>query len=138
MIVDADSHIKEHPELLDDFEKTFKLKNDPRLTRIGKWLRELSLDELPQLMNVLRGQMTLVGPRIISPAELDKYGEHKETLLTVKPGLTGLWQVSGRQETDYAERVTFDMEYIKRRSLLLDMQILLRTIPVLTLRRGAY
>jgi len=138
MIVDADKYIEERPDLVGQFEKTFKLRTDPRVTRVGKWLRKLSLDELPQLVNVLRGEMSLVGPRMISPAELDKYGIYGDRLLTVKPGLTGLWQVSGRQEADYAERISLDMEYIERRSLRLDLRILAQTIPALLLGRGAY
>ena len=138
MMADADCYLEEHPELRAAFEVNFKLKADPRVTRVGKWLRILSLDELPQLVNVLRGEMSLVGPRMVSPSEADKYGNQIDKLLSVRPGITGLWQVSGRQEVDYDQRVRLDMEYIDRRSLWLDLKIILITIPTVIARRGAY
>jgi lipopolysaccharide/colanic/teichoic acid biosynthesis glycosyltransferase len=120
------------------FRDNFKLKSDPRVTKLGTILRRLSLDELPQLFNVLIGQMSLVGPRMITAAELEKYGEHQSLLLTVKPGLTGYWQVHGRQEVTYDERVRMDIEYIRSRTLRKDLRLLLLT-PIRVLRgRGAY
>jgi lipopolysaccharide/colanic/teichoic acid biosynthesis glycosyltransferase len=138
MITDADRFLEKHPELMAEFQKDFKLRDDPRVTKIGHKLRRASLDELPQLFNVLTGQMTLVGPRMISPPELEMYGEFASKLLSVKPGLTGLWQVSGRQNVSYAERVKLDMYYIDNRSLSLDIQILLKTIVSVLKRQGAY
>jgi len=138
MIVDADEYLKRHPELLREFQRDYKLREDPRVTRLGRKLRTTSLDELPQLLNVLRGQMSLVGPRIISPPELENYGENAARLLSVKPGLTGLWQVSGRQYVSYQERVRLDMWYIENRSLALDIRILLQTVRCVLLRQGAY
>lgn len=138
MIVNADTFLSQNPELMSEFQKDFKLRDDPRVTKIGHKLRRASLDELPQLFNVLRGQMTLVGPRMISPPELEMYGEYAQKLLSVKPGLTGLWQVSGRQNVSYAERVKLDMYYIDHRSLTLDIQILLKTVVSVLKRQGAY
>jgi lipopolysaccharide/colanic/teichoic acid biosynthesis glycosyltransferase len=138
MISDADEYLRRHPHLLREFQRDYKLRNDPRITPLGHKLRTTSLDELPQLLNVLRGQMTLVGPRIISPPELAHYGEHADRLLSVKPGLTGLWQVSGRQCVSYAERVRLDMWYIENRSFWLDINILFRTVVCVLLRQGAY
>jgi lipopolysaccharide/colanic/teichoic acid biosynthesis glycosyltransferase len=138
MIVNADDYLARNPKLREEFEKDYKLKEDPRVTKIGHHLRRLSLDELPQLINVLRGQMSLVGPRMISPPELIMYGEYGKKLLAVKPGLTGLWQVSGRQNVSYAERVRLDMHYIDNRSLVMDIQILLKTVACVLKRRGAY
>ncbi len=138
MIVDADDYLLRNPHLMRQFQVDYKLREDPRITPFGSKLRTTSLDELPQLFNVLRGQMSLVGPRIISPPELENYGDCSAKLLAVKPGLTGLWQVSGRQDVSYPERVRLDMEYIDNRSLLLDIQILLRTIKCVVQRRGAF
>jgi lipopolysaccharide/colanic/teichoic acid biosynthesis glycosyltransferase len=138
MIVNADEYLARHPNLQEEFEKDYKLKDDPRVTPIGHHLRRLSLDELPQLVNVLRGQMSLVGPRMISPPELIMYGDYGKKLLSVKPGLTGLWQVSGRQNVSYAERVRLDMHYIDHRSLALDIQILFKTVACVLKRKGAY
>ena len=138
MIVDADEYLTRNPRLKEEFEKDFKLQEDPRITSIGRYLRRLSLDELPQLVNVLSGQMSLVGPRMISPPELIMYGEYGKKLLAVKPGLTGLWQVSGRQNVSYSERVRLDMHYIDHRSLALDIQILFKTIASVLQRKGAY
>lgn len=137
MVEDADHQLHQDPQLKQQFEISFKLAGDPRVTPIGRFLRHSSLDELPQLFNVLRGEMSLVGPRIISPPELVRYGSHGGRLLSVKPGITGLWQVSGRQLTSYEERVRLDMEYIERRSIWLDLQILVRTLPVVVSGRGA-
>ena len=116
----------------------YKLKDDPRVTRVGKILRRFSLDELPQVFNVLKREMSLVGPRMISPAEMDKYGQWSINLLTVHPGITGLWQVSGRSDVSYEDRVRMDMHYIRNWSLWLDLQLLLRTIPAVLRSKGAY
>lgn len=135
---DADAILAANPVLNAEFERNFKLKNDPRLTRLGSLLRKFSLDELPQLFNVLKGQMSLVGPRMVTPAELEKYGECKKLLLTVKPGITGYWQVNGRQEVSYDERIRMDVYYIQNWNLWMDIEILLRT-PVKVLKKeGAY
>lgn len=137
MIVDADEYLRRNPQLMREFQRDYKLAQDPRVTPLGSKLRRTSLDELPQLLNVLRGQMSLVGPRMITPPELEMYGEHGARLLSVKPGMTGLWQVSGRQNISYKERVRLDMEYIENRSLLLDLQILVRTVGCVLQRKGA-
>jgi lipopolysaccharide/colanic/teichoic acid biosynthesis glycosyltransferase len=134
----ADKRLHHDPELRAKFEVNFKLEGDPRITPLGRWLRKYSIDELPQLFNVLRGEMALVGPRMISPPELSRYGPHADRLLTVRPGITGLWQVSGRQLTTYDERVRYDLHYIAHRSLWMDLQILARTLPVVVSARGAY
>jgi lipopolysaccharide/colanic/teichoic acid biosynthesis glycosyltransferase len=127
MRVDADEVLHSDPLLRAEFENNFKLSNDPRITRIGALLRKMSLDELPQLVNVLCGDMSLVGPRMITAPELEKYGEARNLLLNVRPGLTGYWQVSGRQTVSYEERVKMDIAYIRSWSLMLDIKILLKT-----------
>jgi exopolysaccharide biosynthesis polyprenyl glycosylphosphotransferase len=124
----------QHRELEDEG----KLKDDPRVTKVGAFLRRYSLDELPQLLNVLLGQMSLIGPRMITLKELEKFGKWQHNLATVKPGLTGLWQVSGRSDLSYEERVRLDMHYIRNHSIWLDLQILFQTIPALLSGRGAY
>ena len=138
MIPGADEWLEQNPAAHTEYRKQYKLPADPRVTRIGGWLRRTSLDELPQLINVLRGQMSLVGPRIITPPELSHYGDHAAKLITVIPGLTGWWQVSGRSGVSYAERVRLDMWYIDNRTLRLDWRILIRTIAVVFQRYGAY
>jgi exopolysaccharide production protein ExoY len=115
-----------------------KLRNDPRVTPIGNLLRKTSLDELPQLFNILRGEMHFVGPRPVTIEELSRYGSRKRHYLSVRPGLTGLWQVSGRNNTTYDERVQFDSEYVERRNPLFDAWIVLRTVKVLVTREGAH
>jgi len=138
MRVEADEILVNDPALRREFEKNVKLIADPRVTRFGSFLRRFSLDELPQLINVLMGQMSLVGPRMISPPELERYGNAKALLLSVKPGLTGYWQVYGRQRVDYAERVRMDVFYIQNWSLALDLKLLLLT-PIRVLKgTGAY
>jgi exopolysaccharide biosynthesis polyprenyl glycosylphosphotransferase len=127
------------PEALARLQVDHKLKVDPRITRVGKWLRKFSLDEIPQLVNVLRRQMSLVGPRMITPAEAEKYGRQRMNLLSVKPGITGLWQVSGRSDVSYEERVRIDMFYVRNYTVWLDLQILfIETIPAVLKGRGAY
>lgn len=138
MLRDADAILTADPELRDQFTRDFKLKCDPRVTRIGAFLRKYSLDELPQLANVLKGQMSLVGPRMITAPELSKYGSYQELLLSVKPGLTGYWQIKGRQDVSYEERVRMDVQYVTCWSLGLDLTILLKT-PLRVIRgEGAY
>ena len=128
------------PELRAEFERDFKLKNDPRITPIGKFLRRSSLDELPQFINVLKGEMSVVGPRPIVWDELERYGRNMDQVLSVRPGLTGLWQVSGRNNLPYETRVKLDLFYARNRSFWLDLGIILRTIGVvlLPMDRGAY
>jgi lipopolysaccharide/colanic/teichoic acid biosynthesis glycosyltransferase len=127
-----------HPELQAELDNCHKLREDPRTTRIGRWLRKKSLDELPQLFNVLRGQMSVVGPRMIAPEEIAMYDQWDINLLTVHPGITGLWQISGRSDLSYTERVQLDMRYIRNWSIWLDLYILFRTIPAVIKGRGAY
>ncbi|MDX2170756.1 MAG: sugar transferase [Deltaproteobacteria bacterium] len=138
MVVGADALLRRQPALARDFDVNMKLRDDPRVTAIGALLRPLSLDELPQLLNVVRGEMSLVGPRIIAPEEQARFGDALARRLTVKPGITGLWQVSGRHELAYAERVRLDLAYIDHWTPWLDVSILLRTIPAVLSRRGAY
>jgi exopolysaccharide biosynthesis polyprenyl glycosylphosphotransferase len=126
------------PKLAKEFEKEQKLKDDPRVTGLGKFLRKTSLDELPQFFNVVLGQLSLVGPRPIVQAELDKYGSNKHRLFIVKPGLTGLWQVSGRSDMPYKERVKLDMYYIENWSIWSDLIIMVKTALVILLRKNAY
>lgn len=115
----------------------FKLDNDPRITKVGKFLRETSLDELPQLVNILKGDMSIVGPRPIVEKEVKKYGKYAQTVFSVLPGLTGYWQANGRSDTTYEERVQMDMYYIKNRSLLMDMNIILKTFISVIKKEGA-
>ncbi len=142
MVKDADRVLKEyleaHPELREEWERDQKLKNDPRVTRVGRILRKTSLDELPQLWNVLKGEMSLVGPRPIVQEELAKYGDKGAFYLKVKPGMTGLWQVSGRNDTSYQERVELDVYYVRNWSVWLDLYILARTVWVVLFGKGAY
>ena len=139
MVHNAEELLKQlTPEQKKEYEETFKLKDDPRITKIGKFLRKTSLDELPQLVNILFGQMTIIGPRPIVTKELEKYGEYGEYLVRVKPGLSGLWQVSGRSDTSYEERVTFDMQYIVKRNIGLDLYIMFMTVVKIFKREGAY
>ena len=138
MHLNGDEILDRHPELKAQLERDHKLTNDPRITRCGVWMRKLSFDELPQLFNVLLGQMSLVGPRMISPKELSRYGEHAEELLTVKPGITGLWQISGRSSLQPEDRVRLDMQFIRTRSAWGDFKLLLRTVPAVLQSRGAF
>ena len=138
MVTNGDEILNQYPELKEELSRNHKLKNDPRITRIGAFLRKLSLDELPQLFNVLRRDMSLVGPRMISPEEVAMYKQFDMNLLTVLPGITGLWQVSGRSDISYDERVHLDMYYIRNWSLWLDLQLLYQTLPAVLKSRGAY
>jgi exopolysaccharide biosynthesis polyprenyl glycosylphosphotransferase len=134
----GDEILQSYPDLQEELQKNFKLKEDPRITKIGQILRKTSLDELPQMFNVLRREMSLVGPRIITPAEVEKYEKWDINLMTVRPGITGLWQVSGRSDVTYEERVRLDMHYIRNWTIWLDIQLLFQTIPAVLRRRGAY
>lgn len=138
MYVNGDEILTRYPGLQTELQIHHKLKQDPRVTRVGRWLRKYSLDELPQLLNVLLGRMSLVGPRMISPVEIERYGHWKMNLLTVKPGITGLWQISGRSDLSYEERIRLDMQYIRNYTLWLDFLILFRTFPVVLRGEGAY
>jgi len=138
MATNGDEILDQHPELKEDLARDHKLKNDPRITRVGAFLRKYSLDELPQLINVLKRDMSLVGPRMISPEEVSMYKQFDMNLLTVLPGITGLWQVSGRSDISYDERVRLDMYYIRNWSMWLDLQLLFQTIPAVLKSRGAY
>ena len=129
--------LRNDPAARAEWERDQKLSDDPRITPIGQFLCRTSLDELPQLLNVLRGEMCLVGPRPITVAELTRYGRVRWDYLSVRPGLTGLWQVSGRNNTTYEERVAFDREYVDTRSPWLDLKILLKTVKVVVARDGA-
>ena len=132
--------LSESPDLQEEFRNDFKLRNDPRITRLGRFLRRSSLDELPQFLNVLRGEMSVVGPRPIVRQELPRYGDRMEEVLAVRPGLTGLWQVSGRNNLSYDERVALDLRYARHRSVWMDLSIIARTIGVILdpRDRGAY
>jgi Undecaprenyl-phosphate galactose phosphotransferase WbaP len=132
--------LSESADLQEEFRNDFKLRNDPRITRLGRFLRRSSLDELPQFLNVLRGEMSLVGPRPIVRQELPRYGDRMEEVLAVRPGLTGLWQVSGRNNLSYDERVALDLRYARHRSVWMDLSIIARTIGVILdpRDRGAY
>ncbi len=142
MVVDADNHLKIMLEndktLREDWDVWRKLKIDPRTTVFGKWLRRLSLDELPQLWNVLKGDMSLVGPRPILPSEVELWGGDLLDYQSVRPGITGLWQVSGRSKLTYEQRISLDLEYIHHRSWMLDTLITLKTIRVVFLSIGAH
>lgn len=138
MHMNGDEILDAYPDLKKKLEEDQKLKEDPRITRIGQILRKTSLDELPQLFNVLKREMSLVGPRIISPAEMVKYGDWGMNLLTTPPGITGLWQVSGRSDLSYDKRVQLDMFYIRNWNIWFDFQILWQTIPAVVKGRGAY
>jgi lipopolysaccharide/colanic/teichoic acid biosynthesis glycosyltransferase len=135
---DADAILASDPVLQKAFSTNFKLKSDPRVTKLGSLLRKYSLDELPQLVNVLFGQMSLVGPRMVTAAELEKYGKYTDLLRTMKPGITGYWQVHGRQDVSYAERVRMDVEYITHWRVWSDFEILLLTPLRVLSGRGAY
>lgn len=126
------------PHAKAEWDKEFKLKNDPRITRLGHFIRKTSIDELPQLWNVLKGDMSFVGPRPVTEDELDRYRQYVKYYLAVRPGITGLWQVSGRNDVSYNERIRLDTRYIIGWSLLKDFIILFKTISVVFFRKGAY
>jgi len=143
MYVDADKRLEkylhENPEIQNEWNRYHKIKsNDPRVTRVGKFIRKYSLDELPQLINFFKRDMSLVGPRPYMPREINKIGNRMEILSRVKPGITGLWQVRGRNILSFRDRLLLDEYYIRNWSLWLDMVILWKTIKVLITREGAY
>jgi len=136
MVADAEDQLKSDPKLHEMFQKNFKLDHDPRITRVGHFLRQTSLDELPQLIHVLQGKMTLIGPRPIVRAEIEKYSIYSDKLFSVTPGLSGLWQTCGRNKTTYPERVQMDMYYIDNRSLRLELHLLLLTVATVLKKTG--
>ncbi|NPB06178.1 MAG: exopolysaccharide biosynthesis polyprenyl glycosylphosphotransferase [Aquificae bacterium] len=142
MYPDADERLKEilkrDPKAREEWERYRKIKNDPRVTCVGRFLRRSSLDELPQFINVLKGEMSVVGPRPYLPEELELMGSYRDAILSVKPGITGKWQVEGRNELDFNERLKLDAEYAKRLSFVEDLKIILKTVKVVLTGRGAY
>lgn len=138
MVINAEELIKNFtPEQKAEYEKNFKLDNDPRITKVGKILRKTSLDELPQLINILIGNMSIVGPRPIVTGEIDKYGDQKDKFLSMTPGLTGYWQASGRSDVEYDERIQMELYYIDHCSLWLDIKIIFKTFFAVIKREGA-
>ena len=142
MIPNADVALKkylaENPDARREWEETFKLTNDPRVTKLGNFLRRTSLDELPQLWNVIRGEMSLVGPRPIVQAEVPRYGKNIREYYMVLPGITGMWQVSGRSDTTYPERVAMDTWYVRNWSVWIDIMYLFKTVKAVFRGKGAY
>jgi Undecaprenyl-phosphate galactose phosphotransferase WbaP len=142
MVIDAEQKLKNiletDPELKKEWEENYKLQKDPRITGIGKFLRRTSIDEFPQLINILKGEMSLVGPRPIIDDEIEKYGEDYNRVFSVKPGLTGLWQVSGRSDSNYLDRVAYDIYYQQSWSVWLDLWIIFKTFGVVLVGKGAY
>ena len=132
--------LEKYPLMRQEFEKDFKLRHDPRITKLGRFLRRSSLDELPQFFNVLKGEMSVVGPRPIVSNEINKYSVFMEEVISVRPGLTGLWQVSGRNNLSYKKRVELDLVYARNRNFILDLEIILLTLGVLLfpMDRGAF
>ena len=141
MVVDAEDKLKMNSELYSKYiENNYKLEQDedPRITRFGRFIRSTSLDELPQFLNVLKGDMSLVGPRPVVQEELNEYGDSSDEFLSVKPGITGYWQANGRSNVGYPERVDIELYYVKNKSLLLDVNIILSTVVKVIFRKGAY
>ena len=142
MVKDADKalvqYLSENAAARKEWERSFKLTNDPRVTRLGAFLRKTSLDELPQIVNVLKGEMSLVGPRPIVEAEMQMYGENIREYLMVRPGITGMWQTSGRSDTTYEERVQMDTWYVRNWSVWIDMKYLMKTFKAVVSKKGAY
>ena len=142
MVIDADEQLKKllesNPIIKKEWEINHKIQNDPRITKFGNFIRRTSIDEFPQLINILKGEMSLVGPRPIVDAEVEKYGEDYERIFSIRPGLTGLWQVSGRSDTNYNERVTYDSYYLQSWSVWLDLWIIFKTFGVVIAGKGAY
>lgn len=145
MVVGAQDLLQKNPELLKEYKKnSYKLHNDPRVTTVGKFIRKFSIDEFPQFYNILMGEMSIVGPRAYYPFELEeqqkKYPKSRDfvkVILSSKPGLTGVWQVSGRSEINFDKRVEMDAQYVQRRSVLYDIYLILKTIPAVLFGRGA-
>jgi exopolysaccharide production protein ExoY len=142
MVVDAEARLADmlsrDPQARAEWASDHKLRNDPRITTIGTFLRKSSLDELPQLFNVLFGTMSMVGPRPIVLAECSRYGRYFTDYCSVRPGITGLWQISGRNDVSYRRRVAYDVVYSRQRSIMMDCRILAMTLPSVALRKGAY
>jgi Undecaprenyl-phosphate galactose phosphotransferase WbaP len=142
MVADSQKQLEKLLESDTEIEKEWKtyhkLANDPRVTRIGRILRRTSIDEFPQLLNILKGEMTLVGPRPIVDAEVEKYGEDYSRIFSIKPGLTGLWQVSGRSNTNYEERIVYDTFYLQSWSIWMDLWVIFKTFGAVVQGRGAY
>ncbi len=142
MVMDApaklEAYLAANPEARAEWQRDHKLRNDPRITALGAFLRKSSLDELPQFLNVLRGDMSLVGPRPIVDAEIVRYGRFIRHYCSVRPGITGLWQVSGRNDVSYRRRVAMDVLYVRNHSFSGNLQILAKTVPSVLLRRGSY
>ena len=141
MVVGADDilqeYLKNNEEIRKEFEETRKLQNDPRITKFGAFLRKTSLDEIPQFINVLKGEMSLIGPRAVVDGEIEKFGDKKNNVLSVKPGITGYWAANGRSNTSYEERVEMENYYVENMSLLLDIKIILKTVYSVIKREGA-
>lgn len=138
MVTNAEELIKQFtPEQKAEYEKNFKLENDPRVTKVGKFMRKTSLDELPQLINILKGDISVVGPRPVMDVETKIYGNYRDMLLSVKPGLTGFWAVNGRSATTYTRRRAMEIYYVKNRSVLLDLKIIFKTFISVFKRVGA-
>jgi Undecaprenyl-phosphate galactose phosphotransferase WbaP len=142
MALDAEERLQKlleaNPELKKEWEENHKLQNDPRITGLGKFLRRTSIDEFPQLFNILKGDMSLVGPRPIVDAEIEKYGDDYARVFSIKPGLTGLWQVSGRSDSNYLDRVSYDIYYLQSWSIWLDLWIIFKTFGAVLMGKGAY
>jgi exopolysaccharide biosynthesis polyprenyl glycosylphosphotransferase len=138
MFVDADKKLEALRQLNEADGPLFKIKNDPRVTNVGRFLRKFSIDELPQIINVLRGELSLVGPRPPIPAEVEQYDEWEMKRLDVKQGITGLWQISGRSELNFEEMTRLDLYYIQNWSIAMDIIIILKTIPAVLFSKGAY
>lgn len=140
MFVDADKRLKKllkKPKIKKEWEKNFKLENDPRITKVGNILRKTSLDELPQLFNILKGDMSIVGPRPVIDGEIEKYGKEKSKFLSVTPGLTGWWACNGRSDIDYDERIKLELYYVDHCSILLDIKCILKTVVAVFKKTGA-
>lgn len=137
MYIDAEKRLNELQHLNEQSGPVFKIKNDPRITKVGKFIRKTSLDELPQLLNVLKGEMSIVGPRPALPSEVNQYNDYQKQRLLVKPGITCIWQVSGRNNIGFNEWIELDLEYIKNQSFILDLKLILKTIPALLGDRNA-
>ena len=138
MVTNAEELIKQFtPEQKAEYEKNFKLENDPRVTKVGKFMRKTSLDELPQLINILKGDISVVGPRPVMDVETKIYGNYRDMLLSVKPGLTGFWAANGRSATTYTPRRAMEIYYVKNRSVLLDLKIIFKTFISVFKRVGA-
>ncbi len=134
MVINSDELLKEilkDKKIKKEYEASYKIKNDPRLTKIGKILRKTSIDEMPQFINILKGDMTLVGPRPVIKEEIKKFGKSKDMILSVKPGLTGNWAINGKNNLTYDERIKYELYYINNKSITLDLKIILKTITVI-------